>query len=140
MSHLTIPVTSEDHSQGNLDARCTLVEYGDFQCSYCGQAYPIVKQLQKHFGNDLRFVFRRFSLSEIHPDAEHASEAAEFASEGGKFWEMHDLLYQNQEDLSDDALVSLVGQLHFPREELREALQAGIFRPYVQASLHGIRL
>jgi protein-disulfide isomerase len=81
------------------------MEYGDYQCPYCGQAYPIVKELQEQLGKKLRFVFRNFPLSTMHPYAEHAAEAAETAGADGKFWEMHDMLYENQEALDDEDLV-----------------------------------
>ena len=98
-------VSERDHVQGSKTAGITLVEYGDYQCPYCGQAYPIVKELQQQLGNKLRFVFRNFPLSTMHPHAEHAAEAAETAGAHGKFWEMHDMLYENQEALGDENLI-----------------------------------
>ena len=75
---LTLPVSSDrDHIQGRTSAPVTLIEYGDYECPYCGQAYPIIKEVQKQLGNKLRFVFRNFPLTEIHPHAQHAREAAE---------------------------------------------------------------
>ena len=79
MAALKIPITSEDHAQGPASADVTLVEYGDYECPYCGQAYPIVQEVQKQFGKRLRLVFRNFPLSEMHPHAEAAAEVAEFA-------------------------------------------------------------
>jgi protein-disulfide isomerase len=105
MSPLTIPVAARDHSQGPPDAPVTLVEYGDYECPYCGMAYPVVKQLQKAMGRELRFVFRNFPIRESHPHAEHAAEAAEAAGAQGKFWEMHDTLYEHQRALDDASLV-----------------------------------
>jgi len=102
---LTLPVGERDHIQGSATAPITLVEYGDYECPYCGQAYPIVKELQERLGKRLRFVFRNFPLSTMHPHAEHAAEAAEAAGAHDKFWEMHDTLYENQEALDDGALV-----------------------------------
>src|SRR5271156_6656510 len=99
------PVGANDHVQGTANAPVTLVEYGDYQCPYCGEAYPIVKALQERLGKQVRFVFRNFPLSTMHPHAEHAAEAAEAAGAHGKFWEMHDALYENQEDLDCGALV-----------------------------------
>jgi protein-disulfide isomerase len=99
---LTIPVAEErDHIQGPADAPVTLVEYGDYECPYCGAAYPIVKQVQQRMGDRLRFVFRNFPISTSHPHAEQAAEAAEAAAAQGRFWEMHDLLYENQDRLED---------------------------------------
>ena len=82
----------------------TLVEYGDYECPYCEQAYPMIKEVQRHLGNKLRFVFRNFPLTEIHPHALHAAEAAEAAAVQGRFWEMHDYLYEHQESLDDNYL------------------------------------
>jgi protein-disulfide isomerase len=97
---LTLPVTSDrDHIQGPAGARVTLVEYGDFECPYCGAAYPIVKQVQQRMGDGLRFVFRNFPITTSHPHAAQAAEAAEAASAQGSFWEMHDQLYENQQHL-----------------------------------------
>ena len=83
MSKLSVPVGVDDHMQGDPAAACVLVEYGDYQCPSCGQAYPIVKRLQKHFGKRLAFVFRNFPLTQLHPWAEPAAEAAEFAAAHG---------------------------------------------------------
>jgi len=96
---LAVPVTHLDHILGQERARVTLVEYGDFECPNCGQAYPAVKILRKHFGERLRFVFRHFPLREVHPHAELAAEAAEAAGAQTKFWSMHDLLFENQSRL-----------------------------------------
>src|SRR6202044_1590923 len=101
MATLKVPVTTEDHAQGPANAPVTLVEYGDYECPYCGQAYPIVKELQKLEGKSLRFVFRNFPLAQVHPHAVHAAYAAEAAAKQGKFWEMHDKLYENQQALED---------------------------------------
>jgi protein-disulfide isomerase len=108
---LTLPVGDRDHTQGATNAPVTLVEYGDYQCPYCGQAYPIIKNVQKHFGSRLRFVFRNFPLSEIHRHAAQAALSAEAAGLHGKFWEMHDLLFDNQDHLSDADLAKLTARL-----------------------------
>src|SRR5215213_5813051 len=102
---LTLPVSSErDHAQGPDTAPVTLVEYGDYECPYCGQAYPIIKRLQETLGDKLRFVFRNFPLNTLHAHAGVAAQAAEAAGAQGKFWEMHDLLYENQEELDESDL------------------------------------
>jgi protein-disulfide isomerase len=106
------PVGANDHVQGAATAPVTLVEYGDYECPYCGEAYPIVKALQKRLGDKVRFVFRNFPLAEAHPHAEHAAEAAEAAGAQGKFWEMHDLLYENQDALEDADLALYAKALH----------------------------
>jgi Na+:H+ antiporter, NhaA family len=99
------PVDIErDHVRGAPGAPVTLVEYGDFQCPYCGDAYPVVHQLLERFGERLRFVFRHMPLSDLHPRAEAAAEAAEAAAAQGRFWEMHDRLFTHQQQLSDEDL------------------------------------
>lgn len=95
---LSIPVSAHDHVQGNAHAAVTLVEYGDFQCPACGMAYPVVKQIQRRYAGNLRFVFRHFPLSQAHPYARMAAELAEAAAVEGGFWAMHDWLYENQDD------------------------------------------
>jgi protein-disulfide isomerase len=104
-AQLKTPVTRTDHAQGPEDAPITLVEYGDYQCPYCGRAYPIVKRLQKALGANLRFVFRNFPMSQIHPDALEAAKVAEAASLQGKFWDLHDALYEDQDNLHLDGLL-----------------------------------
>ncbi|TMM06898.1 MAG: disulfide bond formation protein DsbA [Actinobacteria bacterium] len=109
---LAVPVDEDrDHIQGPGDAPVTLVEYGDYECPYCGAAYPIVKELQDRMGERLRFVFRNFPITTSHPHAEQAAEAAEAAAAQRRFWEMHDLLYENQRRLSDEDLHAYADQL-----------------------------
>jgi protein-disulfide isomerase len=100
---LTLPVGERDHAQGSSSAPFILVEYGDYQCPYCGAAYPIVKKVQKELGTKLRFVFRNFPITNAHPYAEWAAETAEASGAHGKFWEMHDYLFENQRSLGDEA-------------------------------------
>ncbi|HWX55598.1 MAG TPA: thioredoxin domain-containing protein [Verrucomicrobiae bacterium] len=140
MAKLKVPVGPADHSQGPADAPVTLVEYGDYECSHCGRAYPIVKALQKKFGKQLRFVFRNFPLREIHPHAEAAAETAEFAANHGKFWDMHDLIFENQSSLSEQMLVELAHRLTLDRQVLRDALKSGTFAERVQGDFaSGVR-
>jgi protein-disulfide isomerase len=102
---LEIPVTPErDHIEGLVNASLTLVEYGDYQCPYCGAAYPEVKRVQKELGSELRFVFRNFPLTNMHEHAMNAAETAEAASAQGKFWPMHDFLYEHQVTLGDSTV------------------------------------
>ena len=137
MSMLKIPVRPEDHSQGEADAPCTLVEYGDYQCPHCGRAYPIVKRVQKHFGKRLRFVFRNFPLNEIHPQAETAAETAEFAAAHGKFWEMHDGLFENQSRFSPAFFPELAQKLGLNPSELGDALAKGLHKAHVRSDFMG---
>jgi protein-disulfide isomerase len=96
---LTVPVTATDHVLGPAHAPVTVVEYGDFECPNCKQAVTAVKLLMKRFENQVCFVFRHFPLEGVHPHAELAAESAECAGGQGKFWEMHDLLFENQSHL-----------------------------------------
>jgi len=105
VARLVLPVDGRDHVRGPADAPATLVEYGDYECSYCGLAHPIVEEVQRRLGRQLRFAFRHFPLAEIHPHAQPAAEAAEAAGAQGRFWEMHDLLYKNQHALDDADLL-----------------------------------
>jgi len=98
---LAVPVNERDHLRSNINAPLTLLEYGDYECPYCGRAFPIVNQLRAHFGDRLRFVFRHFPQNSVHPHAGVAAQAAEAAGAQGKFWEMHDLLFAHQDDLAD---------------------------------------
>jgi len=102
---LTLPVSeSRDHIQGPSTAAVTLVEYGDFECPYCAQAYMITKEIQERLGSKLRFVFRNFPLTEVRPHAYEAAIAAETAAAQGKFWEMYDYLFKHGQVVTDDNL------------------------------------
>jgi protein-disulfide isomerase len=140
MATLKTPVTADDHIQGPEDAAATLVEYGDYECPHCGRAYSIVKRVQKHFGKGLRFVFRNFPLSEMHTHAESAAETAEFAGAHGKFWEMHDGLFENQERLGGPLYLELAQELSLPVTELRRALEEGKYKDRVRTDFSsGVR-
>ena len=120
---LTVPVSEQrDHIQGPGDATVTLVEYGDYQCPYCGTAYPIIKAVQARMGERLRFVFRNFPITTAHAHAQQAAEAAEAAASQGKFWPMHDLLYENQERLGDQDLEGYAAQLELDIERFDQEL------------------
>ncbi len=99
--HLAVPVSTHDHSQGSADAPVTLVQYGDYECPYTRQSTTGVRAIQQQLGSQLRFVFRNFPLTEIHPHALHSAEAAEAADAQGKFWEMHDYIFHHQHTLED---------------------------------------
>ena len=102
---LTLSVSeSRDHIQGPVNAPITLVEYGDYQCPYCGQAYMIIKEIQERLGSKLRFVFRNFPLTKVRPDAYKAAMAAETAAAQGKFWEMYDYLFKHGQATTNDSL------------------------------------
>jgi protein-disulfide isomerase len=140
MARLKVPVTPADHIQGDQQAPVMLVEYGDYECPHCGHAYPIVKQVQKHFGKRLGFVFRNFPLSEMHPNAEPAAEAAEFAAAQGRFWEMHDGIFENQDALGLPLLLELAEKLGISTQALDHALDDGEYAPRVKEDfLGGVR-
>jgi protein-disulfide isomerase len=137
MSRLLIVVNENDHIQGDLAAECSLVEYGDYQCPHCRIAYPIVKKLQEHFAKRLSLVFRNFPLSQMHPWAQPAAEVAEFAGAHGKFWEMHDLLFENQQNLGNALFLELIESLDLSPTDLQTALAEQIYRARVRADFTG---
>jgi len=137
MSTLKIPVSERDHVQGEENAPCTLVEYGDYECPHCRAAHPVIRRLERHFGGRLRFVFRNFPLTQIHRNAQSAAETAEFAAAGGKFWEMHDLLFHNQERLGSALFEELVSQLGLDADELRKSLEEGTYTSLVREDFTG---
>ncbi|MGZ5528019.1 MAG: DsbA family protein [Limisphaerales bacterium] len=101
---LTVPIRTRDHIQGPIKASMTLLEYGDYECPFCGEAHPLVKQIQQALGSRLCFAYRHFPLTNVHSHSEHAAEAAEAAHVQGRFWEMHDVLFENQDALDDEDL------------------------------------
>jgi protein-disulfide isomerase len=137
MTKLRVPVGLADHTLGDEHAPVTLVEYGDYQCPHCGHAHPIVKAMRKHFGRQLRFVYRHFPLTQIHPVAEPAAEAAEFASAHERFWEMHDALFENQESLGLPLLADLARDLGLSSQDLAGALESHEFLPKIKEDFMG---
>lgn len=137
MSTLKVDLTENDHSLGSADAECTLVEYGDFECPHCAHAHPIVKRIRHHFGDRLRFVFRHFPLTQIHPNAEPAAEVAEFAGSMGRFWDMHDLLFKNQSRLGEETFEDLSAELELDPAEMYQALRNNTFTNHVRADFTG---
>ncbi|KOS04759.1 disulfide bond formation protein DsbA [Flavobacterium akiainvivens] len=116
-------VNKNDHAQGNLKSDLVIVEYGDYQCPYCRAAYPVLKELGREFGSQLKFVFRNFPLSEMHQYARVAAIATEAANLQGKFWEMHDAIYENQENLNEKFLIKLAKQLNLNISQFEKDLQ-----------------
>ena len=110
MTQLILPISSHDHIKGPRNAPVTLVEYADYECPYCGQAYWFVTDLEQSLGDLLCFV-RNFPLTNVHPHAEHAAEAAEASGAQGKFWEMHDCLFEHQQALHDRNLVAYAADI-----------------------------
>ena len=139
------PVSADDHATGPDDAPVTLVEYGDFECSYCGMAYPLVNGIRRKLGTQLRFVFRNFPLREAHPHAQHAAEAAEAAAAQGHFWEMHDMMYEHQDALEDADLLRYAKKIGIDELRVARELETGTytrrvrdhFRSGVQSGVNG---
>ena len=136
-------VTATDHAEGNEAAPITVVEYGDYQCPHCGAAYPVIKKMQKTFGNQIRFVFRNFPLTEIHPYAMQAAIAAEAAGLQNKFWQMHDIVFEHQNSLSKSSLQKLAESIgldiaKFNRDILDETLQAKVETDFESGMRSGV--
>ena len=129
---LTLPVSARDHVQGPETAPVTLVEYGDFECPYCGAAHPVIKEIQRCLGEQLRFVYRHFPLVNVHPRAEHAAEAAEAAGARGQFWAMHDILFEHQTALDDHHLVSHARAVGIDTALFEREMAAHIYAPRVR--------
>jgi protein-disulfide isomerase len=132
-----LPMPDRDHIQGPIDAPIALVEYGDYECPYCGEAYPIVKAIQERLGDRLCFAFRNFPLVNSHPHAEHAAEAAEAAGAQDRFWEMHDLLYENQTALEDEDLAQYASALGLDAKRLIREVLAGAHAARVREDFRG---
>ena len=139
-AQLVIPVSDRDHVIGSSDAPLTLVEYGDFECPFCGIAYSIVEQMRQRLGADIRFVFRHFPLQESHPHAEHAAEAAEAAGAQGRFWEMHRALFEHQRRLDDPAVEEYASSLGLDMGRFASELSRGVYADRVREDFHtGVR-
>jgi protein-disulfide isomerase len=139
-ARLSPPVNDADHSHGPHDATVTLVEYGDYECPHCGRAHPIVKEVQRRLGARLRFVFRNFPLAQAHPHATQAAEAAEAAATQGKFWEMHDRLFEHQMALDEPHLLQHAETLGLDREQFHADLAAHTYAERVRRDfVSGVR-
>lgn len=139
-SKLMLPVSERDHIRGPATALVSLVEYGDYECPYCGEAYPVVEELQRVLGDRLQFVFRHFPLAQIHPYAEGAAEAAEAAGAQDMFWEMHATLYTHQHALDAAHLIAYAIALGLDPTSLRHALERRAYEKRVREDfLSGVR-
>ena len=136
-AHLTIPVGERDHATGPLSAPLVLVEYGDYQCPHCGTAYPVLKELRQAFGAELTFVYRNFPLTSVHEHAQRAAETAEWAALAGRFWDMHDYLYEHQDRLDDRGLRAAAAALGLDPGELQDAWDRHALIPRVKEDLLG---
>lgn len=122
MSLLKPPFNKTDHFKGNPDSTVQLLEFGDFQCPHCAAAHPMLKKIEKTFGSEMLFIFRHFPLSESHPYAQIAAIASEAAALQGNFWEMFDLIFENQYRLSREMLPELAKMLHLNTKEFKKDL------------------
>lgn len=128
-----LPLNSTDHILGPASATVTVIEYADFECPYCRAAYPAVKMLLMHFQDRLRFVFRHFPM---HPHAERAAEAAETAAAQGKFWQMHDLLFENQQRLGDEYLRQYARQVKLDLQRYDQDMDSRIHLQRVREQMN----
>lgn len=131
----TFTITKDNHVRGNFNAKVTLVEFSDFECPYCGAFHPTVTQALKEYGNKIRVVYKHFPLS-FHPQAQKAAEASECASEQGKFWEMHDKLFENQQLLSVPQFKTWARELKLNGTKFDSCLDSGKFASKVQADFN----
>jgi protein-disulfide isomerase len=125
-ARLATPVSERDHILGPATARVTLVEYGDYECPYCRAAWPIVQEVRRLLMDDLRYVFRHFPLTRVHPNAERAAEAAEAAGAQGRYFEMHALLFEHQDALGVDDLRRYASDIELDVEQFRAELASHV--------------
>jgi protein-disulfide isomerase len=136
------PVSEHDHAAGSPDARLTLVEYGDYQCPHCAAADPVVHAVQKAFGADLRFVFRNFPLTELHPAAEPAAEFAEGAAVQGKFWAAHDAIFawsrrHGPPSLGPEAFAAIAMSLKLDPQQLEADVESHRYLERIKNDFNG---
>jgi protein-disulfide isomerase len=140
---LAPPITDKDHVLGDDSALVTLIEYGDFECPFCGAAYPVLKRVQERLGDRLQFVFRPFPISESHPHAEHAAEAAESVADragNAAFWMMHDLMFEHQSRLDDASLARYAEKAGADGQDVLSDLSEQRFQRVVRDSfMKGVR-
>jgi NhaA family Na+:H+ antiporter len=139
-ARLMPPVSERDHQKGPAEAPVVLLEYGDYECPYCGRADQIVQELQEHLDREIRYVFRHFPITTTHRHAQKAAEAAEAAGAQGKFWQMHHLLFKHQDALAEDDLVGYAAQIGLDVDRFRRELQEGVYAERVRDDfLSGVR-
>jgi len=132
LSQLLLPIQPDDHVQGSAEARLTLVEYGDYQCPPCGELFVTIRKLHEQLADDVRIVYRHYPLSGLHPFAQAAAEAAEAAGAQGKFWEMHDLLFDHQSALVEKLFEEYAEQLTLDVDRFRTDLKERTFEARVR--------
>lgn len=138
--HLAVPVSERDHRHGPATAAVTLVQYGDYECPYTRKSTWVVQAIQQQLGDQLRFVYRNFPLTEIHPHALHAAFAAEAADAQGKFWEMHEYLFHHQHTLEDTDLAQFAGAVGLDAQQFAQDMTQHPFLSRIEDDLRsGIR-
>jgi protein-disulfide isomerase len=137
---LTVPISGRDHIRGPVTAPLALLEYGDYECPFCGTAHPAVEETIAILGDELQFAFRHFPLSQIHLHAQQAAETAEAAGAQGRFWEMHDMLFTHQDRLGIEDLVSYAAALGLDVERVAFELQTHAHLPRIREDfMSGVR-
>ncbi len=136
-SRLRFPVNSSDHIKGNRDAILELVEYGDYECSDCGRAFPIIKKIQHEMGDDLVFIFRNFPFTKIHQHAVNAALAAEAAALQNKFWEMHDIIFKNQKQLEYEDLLFYAKTIKLDLIQFENDIQENALLAKIESDFEG---
>jgi protein-disulfide isomerase len=131
---LISPRVKTDHVRGSIGAPISIVEYGDYECPYTGMAYPIVKEILK-LNSKVFLVFRNFPLKDIHPNALHAAEAAEAAATQGKFWQMHDYLFEHQKELDDTHLLQYAEKVQLDVNRFKKEMLGHVYVPLIEESL-----
>ena len=140
MSKLKPAINAKDHHLGNSNASIILVEYGDFECPHCRLAHQLIKRLLREHGGELHFVFRNFPLQEVHPHAYLSAIAAEAAGKQGKFWEMHDLIFENQPQLSNAFLISMAEKIGLDLAQFTDDMKSQSIRDKIDTDFEsGIR-
>ena len=134
---LAVPISPGEHVKGPDDAPVTLVEYGDYECPYCGRAELVIKEIQERTGNQVRLAYRHFPISTAHPHARRAAEAAEAAGAQGKFWEMHALLFQHQDALEEEDLFRYALELDLDMEQFERELSSHVHADRVKEDFRG---
>jgi protein-disulfide isomerase len=132
MTALTLPDPERDHISGSTNGSIKLLEYGDYECPFCADVQPIVKEIQRRLGDDLFFAFRHFPLTNIHPHSEQAAESAEAAGAQGNFWGMHDLLFKNQTALENEDLAEYAVELGLDQTRLIREVTSSVYAPRIR--------
>jgi protein-disulfide isomerase len=140
INSLTQAVTDSDHIWGNPNASIVLVEYGDLQCPHCGRAFPIIRQIKQDMKESIKFVFRHFPLTKIHPQAKPAALATEAAARQNRFWQMHDMIFENQKRLTNTALIEYATALELDLDRFQTDLKDELLHKKVDSDfMSGLR-